>query len=376
MTAPAGDGGQTTTVDGGRGRIVIITASVGAGHDGAAREWAEQLRGHGFKVETYDLLSILPRPVSRSMREGYEAILNQRAWAWTLLFWLTAHRFGAAVVKLALVLYRARLRRLIPADTVATLSTYPLASQMLGQMRRSGDLTTPVFTFITDFSVHRLWVADGIDAHYVVHEHTAQRARALDAANVEVTGPLVPERFRPASSIARSRARAQFALPADQPLALLVAGSWGVGDVEQTAIEIARTGVAVPVVACGRNAVLRERLERLEIGYPLGWVSEMDVLLQGVDVLVENAGGLSSLEAMAAGVPVATYRPIPGHGQTNAAALDLAGASTWIRDETLLGSTLQELMNGELGRRQRELGLSLFSPDPAKSAAEAAVPLR
>jgi UDP-N-acetylglucosamine:LPS N-acetylglucosamine transferase len=365
-----------TTTDAGRGRIVIVTASVGAGHDGAAREWAEQLRGHGFDVDLHDLLSILPRPVSRSMREGYEAILNRGAWAWTLVFWLTEHRLGARLVKLALAPFRARLRRLIPADTVATLATYPLAGQLLGQLRRRGELSAPALMFITDFSVHRLWVAAGVDTHYVLHEHTAQCARALGAAEVGVVGPLVPERFRPGSPATRRLARDRFGLPADRPLALLVAGSWGVGDVEQTAIEISRSGVAVPVVACGRNAVLRERLARLGIGHPLGWVSDMDVLLQGVDVLVENAGGLSSLEAMAAGVPVATYRPIPGHGQTNAAALDQAGASTWIRAEAQLGPVLRELMDGPRGQRQRELGLSLFSADPAKPAAEAALRLR
>jgi hypothetical protein len=82
-------------------------------------------------------------------------------------------------------------------------------------------------------------------------------------------------------------------------------------------------------------------------------------------VLVENAGGLSSLEAMASGLPVASYRPIPGHGRTNAAALEAAGLSTYVRHPDELGAALAELVDGPRGRRQRAAGLALFTTDPA-----------
>ena len=42
-------------------------------------------------------------------------------------------------------------------------------------------------------------------------------------------------------------------------------------------------------------------------------------------MLVHNAGGLSFTEALVAGLPAVTYRPIPGHGRANAAVLDAAG---------------------------------------------------
>ncbi|MEE3921714.1 hypothetical protein V2I01_36055 [Micromonospora sp. BRA006-A] len=40
----------------------------------------------------------------------------------------------------------------------------------------------------------------------------------------------------------------------------------------------------------------------------------MPALMRAVDVMVENAGGLTCQEALAAGLPVVTYRPIAGHG--------------------------------------------------------------
>ena len=57
-------------------------------------------------------------------------------------------------------------------------------------------------------------------------------------------------------------------------------------------------------------------------------------------MVVQNAGGLTSLEAMASGVPVLSYRCLPGHGITNAAALDEAGLAVWIREESRLAPVL------------------------------------
>lgn len=359
VPAPAGHPDQAAQV--GCGRVVVISASVGAGHDGAAREWARRLGEEGFESEIHDLLELLPTVLGRGMREVYRAMLERAPWSYTAIHRLAGLPGGRAVVGWLFAPYRSRLRRLLPADTVAVLSTYPVASQLLGTLRRRGEVTVPVVTFLTDFSVHRLWVAPGVDAHCAVHEVSAEQARALGAAGVRVTGPVVAGHFGPGSAEARRRARERFGLPAGNTLALLVAGSWGVGDVERTAAEIAGTGVAVPVIVCGGNTLLLERLRTLGLGHPLGWVDDMPDLLKAVDVLVENAGGLTSLEAMASGLPVATYRPIPGHGRTNAAALDRAGVSAWIRGRDELAGTLSELVRGPRGRRQREESLAMVA---------------
>ncbi|MER6983197.1 glycosyltransferase, partial [Streptomyces carpinensis] len=155
------------------------------------------------------------------------------------------------------------------------------------------------------------------------------------------------------------------------PLALLVAGSWGVGPVRRAAAEIQQTGIAVPVVVCGRNHALAEQLRRDGIEHVFGWVDDMPGLMHACDVLVQNAGGLTSLEALAAGLPVASYRCIPGHGRTNAEALDEAGLAAWIRGPGDLGPVLTELLDGPRGQAQRAAGIALhrFGPGPVPAIA-------
>ncbi|MEH0502222.1 UDP-N-acetylglucosamine--N-acetylglucosamine transferase [Streptomyces scabiei] len=354
------------------GRIAIISAGVGAGHDGAAAGLAERLAEHGYLVDRHDFLDLLPTGTGRLLCGTYHRMLTWMPDGYQRLYAATDRAARPGVVWRAL--FRAaeqRTLRALAPDTRAVISTYPGASQVLGALRRRGRLTVPAVTYLTDFSVHALWVAPGIDVHLAVHPVPAAQAHVQGAASATVVGPVTDARFTPATAGQRTAARERFALPADAPLALLVAGSWGVGPVRRAAAEIRETGVAVPVVACGRNQALAEELRRDGVEHAFGWVDDMPGLMHACDVLVQNAGGLTSLEAFAAGLPVASYLCIPGHGQTNADALEEAGLAAWIRDPADLGPVLTELLHGPRGRAQRTVGLDLhrLAPGPVTAIA-------
>ncbi|MGQ5639627.1 MULTISPECIES: glycosyltransferase [unclassified Streptomyces] len=347
------------------GRIAIISASVGAGHDGAAAELARRLDADGFTVDRHDLLDLLPARLGRAVQEGYHRMLVRAPWAYQRIYAGTERAGGGGPAARALLRSaEERVLRALTPGTGAVVSTYPGASRVLGDLRRSGRLTVPVLTYLTDFSVHPLWVADGVDVHLAAHAVPAAQARAAGAADVRVCGPVTDPRFRPCGRAERDRARARFGLPPHAPLALLVAGSWGVGPVRRVAREVRDCGAAVPVVVCGRNEALAEQLRADGIEHVHGWVDDMPGLMHAADVLVQNAGGLTSLEAFAAGLPVASYRCIPGHGLTNAAALDEAGAAVWIREPADLKAVLHDLIDGPRGTLQRATGLALFAGAP------------
>jgi UDP-N-acetylglucosamine:LPS N-acetylglucosamine transferase len=295
-------------------------------------------------------------------------MLVRAPWAYQRIYSSTERAGGGGPVARALLRSaEERLLRALPADTGAVVSTYPGASRVLGNLRLSGRLTVPVLTYLTDFSVHPLWVADGVDVHLALHAVPATQARAAGAHDVRVCGPVACPRFHPVDATQRGAARARFGLPANAPLALLVAGSWGVGPVRQVARDLRDCGAAVPVVVCGRNEALADQLRADGVEHVYGWVDDMPGLMHAADVLVQNAGGLTSLEAFAAGLPVASYGCIPGHGLTNAAALDEAGVAAWIRDPAQLKYVLGELIDGPRGLLQREAGLALFVGEPPGS---------
>ena len=54
-----------------------------------------------------------------------------------------------------------------------------------------------------------------------------------------------------------------------------------------------------PVVVCGRNEALAERLRERGLPYVFGWVADMPGLMAAADVMVQNAGAASTVEAFA-----------------------------------------------------------------------------
>lgn len=333
-------------------RMTIVSASVGAGHDGAAAELARRLGEQGFTVDRFDFLDLLPAALGRTLRRSYALQLKVAPGSWgTLLRTLEKHpSLNAKASGIGRLAARRTLRSL-PDATAAVVSTYPLASQALGALRARGLLNLPVITYLTDLSVHPLWVAGGVDAHIALHPVAAGQAAALGARDIFQSAPAVPPAFKPAgSSLERRADRLRFGLPAGVPLALVVAGSWGVGDVACTARDITASGLALPVVVCGHNAALREEIAGSGTSIALGWVSDMPGLMRACDVVVQNAGGLSSLEALATGLPVISYRCLPGHGSTNAAALQEAGWAEWVQRPDELRQALRRALSQPYGR--------------------------
>jgi processive 1,2-diacylglycerol beta-glucosyltransferase len=186
--------------------------------------------------------------------------------------------------------------------------------------------------------VHPLAVASGVDVHLAAHAVTAWQARTLGAADVRVVAPPV----RPAFAADDDAVRA--GLPAGRlALILAAAGTPGSASLEaavRTSRDIAATGLATPVVSCGGDELLRRRVDRAG----LGWVDDMAALLS-CDLVVQNAGGHASLEALSAGVPVLSYRCVPGAGRANAAALDRAGLIPWVRERHELGRELTSALH-------------------------------
>jgi UDP-N-acetylglucosamine:LPS N-acetylglucosamine transferase len=352
------------------GRIVVISATIGGGHDAAAGELARRLGRRGYEVVRHDFIDLLPMRLGRRAKEGHHRLISRTPWLYALLFGIgERYRTTPHLTRLMLYPVRRRLMRVVGPDVKAVVSTYPLACQVIGPLRQSGRLTSTAITYTTDFGVHRHWVAPGVDVQLTSHAVAAEQARQHGARSALVAGALVREGFRPAPPGRKELARQRLGLPPGR-LALVVSGSWGVGEIEATAADIAATGVATPVVICGHNAELRERLVRQGVPYALGWVDDMPTLMQAVDVMVENAGGVMALEGMACGLPVITYRQIPGHGTRSARTLAEAGVATWVRRREGLAQALMEVADGPRGQRQRRAAGELFMSDAAECIAD------
>lgn len=319
------------------GEVVVVSGSYGAGHDAAADELAHQLRAAGHVVRRLDIAEELPWRVGVLLRWLYFMQLRLLPSSWgTTLRHLERGGWAFRAVQHLLGLLGAHLIAQV-AHAQLVVSTHPFASQALGQARSSGRLRAPVVTYLTDASVHRLWVHSAVDLHLAIHELTAQQARKLGG----VATPVLPAVARPATPVATDWLAPW---PADRPAALVVGGSCGVGDLYDSALDLLATGLVTPVVACGANAHLLDELTAVSGVVALGWRDDLHALVAAAACVVQNAGGMTSLESLAAGTPTITYRAIPGHGTSNAETLHRASLVPWVADPADLEPALVRVL--------------------------------
>ncbi|HET9076690.1 MAG TPA: glycosyltransferase, partial [Acidimicrobiales bacterium] len=209
----------------------------------------------------------------------------------------------------------------------------------------------PTASIVVDFAAHGLWVDPDVDVHFCLHDDQAARVRSLGARQAEATGPVVAPAFSE-HGVDRAEARRRLGLGDGDRAVLIVAGSWGAGHIERTARAVAADGRFRPLVVTGSNTSLQRRLQAAGCGDVFGWVDDMAALMIAADVMVENAGGLMAMEAMAVGTPVVSFGPIPGHGRENVIRMDAAGVSRYATSEAHLLDLLDRVVTDEAYRKR------------------------
>ena len=299
--------------------ILLLSASMGGGHDQVAAELSRRFSAAGYRARTVDLLTLVPGEWGAVLRRGYRAMLEHAPWGYDAIYRIFFRPGSASLVR-ASPLTAATVHSL--HDLVrdvrprAVVSTFHQAGLAAGRLRASGQLACPSVVVMTDFTAHALWLHPGNDLTICAAPALARRARKLMDAPAVAAGPVVrPEFLRPLPD--PRPVRDELGLSRDDQLVLVSGGSWGVGDIAATARSIGASDRYVAGVLCGRNAALARRLGGLPGVRALPWRNDVAAVLAGAVALVDNGGGTMATEAFAAGVPVVAHRPIPGHGRVS-----------------------------------------------------------
>ncbi|MGA5820152.1 hypothetical protein ACPC54_20075 [Kitasatospora sp. NPDC094028] len=305
---------------------LLVSGSLGQGHDVMAQGCADTLRARGWTTDTVDAMALLGQ---RSGAAG-EAVFRRLLGLPGVYdaFHFSALRPGARIALLADAAARARLvpalRELVAAQrprlVVSVFATATSAVNALagrGPGRGQGHGFRHV-VFCTDVTPHRLWVQEGTDLFLVTSEVAACAVRRYrpEAAVAVLPAPLRAPFYHPPE---RAAARAEFGVPANARCVLLMSGAWGLGPVARTAAALAAAGPHVLAVA-GRNRELERRLRaaarREPRLLPFGYTDRVPALMAAADLVVTSSGDTCS-EARALGRRLLLLDIVQGHGRDN-----------------------------------------------------------
>lgn len=326
-------------------RILVLSVKAGAGHLRAAQAVTHAIRERFPNVEVVsaDALEYTNAAFRKGYTEGYETLVRNLPSVWERIYEsLETKPADSNAKKLATLWSRLNTKHLLmfvenfKPDAIAC--THFLPAEVLGAQRAKGKLRAPVYTILTDYDIHSMWIQEGVTGYFVASSEMAHalREKGIGTAFVEVSGiPILPEFAREYPP--RETMRQTLGLNPAQRTVLVAAGGFGMMSADDAVKLLAgHLPEAQFLAVAGRNAELEKRLKKLARAYkgrvkPFGFVDNMHELMAASDVAVSKSGGLTTSECLAMGLPMLVFNPIPGQEERNAIYLLEHGAGLWAR---------------------------------------------
>lgn len=318
-------------------RLLILSASAGAGHTRAAQALEAAARElPGVEAEHWDVLAHVDGLYRKAYAAGYLAMVDRAPELWGAFYRASDRKptrglhekLVHAFDRIEFAGFRDAVQMFRPDVVVAT---HFLPAQVFAPARRRGRARFRFGLVVTDFDVHAFWVQPGADLTCVATDElrAVLMDRGIPESRIAATGiPILPVFSGP---LDRRALRASLGIRDEKPAVLVMGGGSGVGSMLD-AVAAARDAGNVHVLAvAGRNPALEGRLRALAPPaggtlHAFGFVSNIHELMAAADLAVTKSGGLTTSECLASGLPMVVRDPIPGQEERNCDHVLEAGA--------------------------------------------------
>src|ERR1019366_1189611 len=255
-------------------RILVLSASVGAGHLRAAEAVELALRQvvPDATVRNIDVLEMTNRLFKRVYGEFYLDLVNKAPHALGYFYELLdqpsstgKHRSDHVRLYLQKLNLKTFMKFLQSEPWDLVINTHFLPAEIIAHLRQKGEIDLPQVTATTDFETHRLWFNQPCDRYFTATHEGALYLQhwGVPAADVFTTGiPIHPVFSEPKD---RQACIAKHKLADDRPIVLQLSGGFGVGPIEKLFHSLLSVELPIQLVTItGRNEKLKDQLSKIK----------------------------------------------------------------------------------------------------------------
>lgn len=363
-------------------RIVLLYGDTGGGHRSAAQ--AIQLGIHTVYGEAIDTklvngLEYAPFPV-KDIADAYPIWVNYARVLYAIGFHASNNRRRVVALRNVLEPVGEKAAEEIIRDHPADVyvSCHPVFNHAIPLAIAGARMSSPYIHVVTDLvSGHVLHYTPEVD-HCIVPTDEAKEEAIRNFVRIDkisVTGqPVAPDFVRRLGE--RKKTRKSLGLSDDYLTVALMGGGDGMGRLEITAREIAKSHLPVQLlVVCGRNKTVKNNLDHLSPVVPyfktFGFVNNVPELMGAADIFITKAGPGSICEAFIASLPIILYDAVPGQEEGNVDYVVKHGAGAWCPSPSSVLKQLRAWLNepAEL-QRVKSASAALAKPNSAIEIAQ------
>ncbi|WP_037325647.1 glycosyltransferase [Anaerovibrio sp. RM50] len=334
--------------------FLIVTASVGSGHEKAAAAVAEAIQSqHPHAViNIIDFMSMKTSWINALMKNCYLNMLHFVPNLYEFMYQFTAGKKKGGFVKWAMssvIVYsmKAIIKKYRP-DTI--ICTHPFPADAVSHLLEHKKADFDSCAIITDYSVHQMWVCPKLNHYFVAIDSMRDQLVEFGISKdiIHVSGIPVSQPF--CHSYDKAQSRRELGLSMDMPVVMMMGGGLGLGgmDAAMDQLEKIKEKLQLLVIA-GRNEELKKKVEALALKshhnvIPWGYTDKVPVMMAASDVLITKPGALTLTEAMSLGLPMVLHEPIPGPETDNARFMSEGGMAIWLHSGDSLSKIIGDLL--------------------------------
>lgn len=372
-------------------RIMILSASVGSGHNVAASVLESHFRDQPVveAVKVLDVLSLTSNFYHKLYGEAYFAAVDVVPWLVGWGYDVNDTPFNTdEILSVWDQVNNVEVAKTIEAykpDVV--VCTHFLPAKLVSLMIKRGGLHATMSVITTDYDFQGMWLSVPFNRFFVARDETRAHMVEIGLPADRITVSGIPVKAVFSKGVEREAVLERYQLRPDVPMLLISAGAAGGAYTEAIVAQTLRMRSDFQaVISCGRNEPLKDKITAMVAPHAnryrvVGIINDMPDLMRAATLFVGKPGGLSSSECMAAGLPMILINPIPGQEVRNSDFLLEEGAAVRCNYATTVGYKIDCLLDDpdrvrRMATNARRLGrIDAAQQIVASMLSEPAVPL-
>ncbi len=338
-------------------KVLILSVTAGEGHNSTAKALKAGLEEHGVFCTLEDTFLKVNSALYKIMSKGYLLASEDFKLLYGGFYRLAeARKRNAFLPSPTRLMYRnisRKIYRLIQeTDPDVILYTHVFSGILLDVIKQRVPLRAKTVGIVTDFVMHPYWEEVLRSDHIVVANEMLVPSAVRKGFNRTQVLPLgIPIHPKFGKSIDKEEARAKIGILPNTPTILLMSGSMGYGKITKTIKELDLLPLDFQmIVVCGNNKKIKADIDALRLSKNLlclGYVDNVDLLMDAADCLISKPGGLTTSEALAKGLPMIICNPIPGQEERNTEFLQNMGAAMAVSGTYALTDAIHQFFSSK-----------------------------
>lgn len=359
-------------------KVLLLFISEHSGHHCASRAIEKALRIVDPSVETLNINSFnYTNPIlEKVINRAYMGVVMRTPEVWEYLYdnpkvlkntqklRAMIHRFNTGKLKSLLDEFRP--------DVIICTQAFPCG--MIADYKKSANARIPLIGVLTDYAPHSYWVFNDVDKYIVPSAETGKKLidNGVDPVKVEEFGiPIDPEFLERRT---KEELCDEMGIDRSLPCVLIMGGTQGLGPIENVARLLDASGIKLQVIiATGTNKKVYRWLKRRHFRKKfiiLPFADNVNALMRVATVIITKPGGITTAEALAAGIPMLILNPLPGQEAMNTRFLLKEGVAVKAESPEDVVVILDELLyNVSKLKEMSRKAIALSKPESAMNIA-------